>query len=251
MIKFNKGGNEPSVWDHSFEDTFTLADTNFPHVIRWLQGLERRPVENAPNIKARLLPQPAPDDKIKPLVEGLVSLAVRSPMNREAAVALAERWNGALQKDYRNSIIGMNLRHVQRMVADNIGTRGKFAVLYSPGREFIFGDGFFHNILSPSTAPHSPEILVPLTPEIAVLYARPWQYSTDPKLVTIVLTDEEVRFINDTMQVYSRQYIFYRSQQPDITESFRLGRHQQYRYGNPVDRLIAELSGVPRSRFGF
>ncbi|HEX5462474.1 MAG TPA: hypothetical protein VFX20_21080 [Steroidobacteraceae bacterium] len=44
-------------------------------------------------------------------------------------------------------------------------------MLYSDDREFIFGDGFFHNFTAMAQS-HAPKMLAPLTPGIAVLYAH-------------------------------------------------------------------------------
>ena len=57
------------------------------------------------------------------------------------------------------------LRNHQRTVVTNIGTRGKVVAIYSPAREFVFGDGFFHNIAPPHIPLSNTNILAPLTPK--------------------------------------------------------------------------------------
>lgn len=246
------GDGEPSDWDHSFEHVFHEADNNFPRVIRWLDGLDRQYAQNPGTRKERLLAQPANDEQIKQLVESVVSLAVRSPMNRETAVRLAEHLRGPLPEKHRNVIIGMNMRNSHRTVVDNIGVRAKFAVLFSPRAEFIFGDGFFHNIRSPAEALHSIKILAPVTPHIAVLIARPVHYRTEPRLVTLVLDENETKVFNDTVQVYARNFLFYRSQKPELTDDFKSGKHLKYAFeDHPINRLIDDLSGVPSQQYHF
>jgi len=243
-IKLGRKPSESTAWDESFEAEFRQADSDFPRVIEWLEGLDResRPLA-APN--SRFLKQDADDNRVRMLVEGIVSLAVRSPMAREAAVGLTERLKGPLPERERNGIMGLNMRHCQRMVADSIGTRGKFAIIYSPEREFIFGDGFLHNIMSPSHPPMSPKILVPLTPGISVLYASPLQYTVEPRLSTFVASADEAELLNNTVQVYARNAIFYRSEQPAITADFRHAQHRRYSEPNPIDNLIQFIPGVP------
>jgi len=195
---------------------------------------------------SRLLSQPSPDAMIRLLVEGLVSLAVRSPMSRQAAVSLAEHFRGPLPSRERNTLIGLNLRANQRMVADSIGTRGKYAVIYSPDREFIFGDGFFHNITSPNHPPHNPTILVPLTPRISVLLVCPLQYTVEPRLVTLVISAEEADAFNRVVQVYAKEMLFFRSESPSLTDDYRQGKHLEFSEpGHIVDDLIESLPGVP------
>jgi hypothetical protein len=109
-------------------------------------------------------------------------------MTRESAVALAEDLRGPLPTRERNALIGANIQHLQRRFVESIGTSGKFVVLYSPDCEFIFGDGFFHNFTS-MMRPLVPKILAPLTPRIAVLYACPTSYLTNPRISTLVVTE--------------------------------------------------------------
>ena len=236
-----------SVWDEDFEEVFSRADNAFPSVIAWLGGLDRVSVNQVSSDQERFHVVAASEVRLRDLVECLISLAVRSPMNREAAVSLAERFRGPLHGRERNSLIGLNMRHCLRMVCDAIGGRGKFAVLYSGKREFIFGDGFFHNITSPSAPPMASRILAPLTPEISVLHAIPSRYRPEPRVVTLELKDDEVHILNDTVLVYSRNEVFFRSQKPAITDDFAMARHLRYSEpDHPIEQLIHKLPGVPR-----
>lgn len=244
-IKLSKKKDEGSVWDESFEHVFQAADSNFPKVIDWLKTLPSQDRRDAHG-KDRFLGCPAPDSLIGHLVEGLVSLAVRSPMTRETGASLAEHFRGPLPERERNVLIGMNMRDMQKRIVENIGGRGKFVVIFSPDREFIFGDGFYHTITAGGNAPLYPVILAPITPEISVLYARPMQYGVEPKLSTIVFKAEEAESLNDMLQVYAKRSIFYRSEPPRIVEAFGKDQHLTYSvYDHPVDRFIHSIPGVP------
>ena len=144
QIRLSRTPGEATVWDESFEKEFDRADGQFPTVINWLEELTYEDRRDRPR-RDRYLAQSFPDQMHVALAEGLVSLAVRSPQNREASVSLAEKLRGPLPERERNTLIGANMRNSQRIVVKSIGTRGKFAVIRSPDREFIFGDGFFHN----------------------------------------------------------------------------------------------------------
>lgn len=242
-IKLNKHDDKPTPWDECFEGAFQYADDNLPNTIRWLETLERRVVVNAPNTKARLLAQEASEDQIRYLIEGLVSLVVRSPKFRECAVAIAERLRGPLPVKERLSLIGANMRHCQRMIADHFGTRGKFAAIYSPDREFIFGDGFYTTINSTSAPPFNARILVPLTPDIAVFYCMPPAYNPNPQLSTLVISADEAKSFNDAVQVYSKDCLFYKNERPEIIDAFRRNEHLVYQYPDPFDQLASDLSG--------
>jgi hypothetical protein len=140
------------------------------------------------------------------------------------------------------------MRRTQRNVADAIGARAKFAVIYSPDRELVFGDGFFHNTNSPVNPLYCPKIIAPLTPNLAAAVTRPSRYMTDPKLVTIVVSSVEADALNHAVQVYAKDALFYRSECPAIDVAFREGRHLAYSHpDNPMDTFLGSLPGmIPR-----
>jgi hypothetical protein len=244
-IKLGRIPGDSTPLDTSFEDEFDVADKNFPSVISWLESLRHEFVPG-PELRDRFLAEFAPADKLRLLTECVVSLAVRSPMNREASVSLAERMQGPILNPERSAIIGLNMRRSQRLVSDAIGANGKYAVLISQGREFIFGDGFFHNVRAMTNPPLCPKILAPLTPTISVVVSRPTSFTVEPRLSTIVLCDEEVNRCNHAVQVYSRQELFFRSHRPAIDEVFARKQHQEYSNpDNPIDNLLRSMPGVP------
>jgi len=62
----------------------------------------------------------------------------------------------------------------------------------------------------------------------------------EPRLVTMRLLPKEVRFLNDTVQVYARDYLFFRSERPEINSDFSRHEHRQYERHHSVwlDSLI-------------
>ena len=243
-IKLGRSG-EPTPWDQSFERVFDKADSRFPELISWLSGLERRLMQNVAESRQRFIAQTNCDEKLHLMTECAVSLAVRGPMNRAASVSVADNLRGAIGSAERNALIGLNMRNSQRVVADSIGARGKFVVVYSQEKEFVFGDGFFHNVVNAQMAPHSPKLFVPITPHICILVCRPSRYAVEPKLSTLVLNDYEVDFCNDAVQIYSKDKVYFRSQRPMLHDGFRRDAHLQYAHpDNPLDSLIHSIPGV-------
>ena len=167
-------------------------------------------------------------------------------MYRESAVSVAEHLRGPLRGRERDALIGANMRDSQRTLSESAGARGKFAVRYSRDRELVFGDGFFHNITPPVLSMMSARLLVPLTPEMAVAYIVPSRNRTEPRLVTLVLTDAEVHALNLAVQAYAGSEIFFRSQPPVVVDHFRRETHPRFAtQDNPIDRLIHDIPGVP------
>ncbi len=244
-IKLGRHPGNSTHWDTSFENEFDAADNNFLSVISWLQDLKHESMLQR-ELYDRFLAHFATDDQLRLLTECVVSLAVRSPMNREASVSLAELLRGPIPDPERSALIGANMRHSLRLIADSIGADGKFAVLFSHGKEFIFGDGFFHNVKAVVNPPSNPKILAPITPRVSVIVSRPTSFNVQPRLSTIVLSDEEVGLCNHAVQVYSRQALYFRSQKPAVEDVFACNEHREYsRQDNPIDNLLCSIPGVP------
>jgi len=242
-VKLGKN-NEFTSWDQNFEKEFREADDRFPDVIDFLNGLKRVHVPLRKRPIDRFIPQHTDENMLSDLIECIVSLAVRSPKFRESAVALAEHIRGPIAKKERNSLIASNLMHCQRRFADALMLKGKIAVLYSFAKEFIFGDGFYQNLRVEDLDGEGVRIIVPVTPNITVLFANPYQYISEPRLVTLMLTDGEVGFFNNTVQVYSGKSLFYRNLAPILLNDFRIGKHLFYGHPDPIDNWVNELSGV-------
>jgi hypothetical protein len=245
-IKMGSGSSPESWWDSSFEAEFQNADSSFPRLIEWLSTLDHcSPPFDRP-LESRIMAQPVTDEQFRMLFECIVSLAARSPMHRERAVGLAENLREPLAERERNALIGYNIRYALRNAMRNFSNYGKAMVIYSPEREFIFGDGFFHNLTTQGEHWYNPQILVPLTPWMSVLFAKPITFGSEPRLMTVVTSADETSILNDVIQVYSRNMIFYRSEKPMIREEFMSGKHMIFRdHVNPVSELIHKIPGIP------
>jgi hypothetical protein len=240
------GPGEPTPWDINFESEFQKADDSFPGLISWLDGLDRAEPPFEIERAQRILPQQVDDERLDTLIECIVSLAVRSPMYRERAVALAEDLRGPLPERERNALIAANMQRSQRSVVRSIRGGGKVMVLYSPERELVFGDGFFHNIYPPGEHIYNAKILAPITPWMSVLFVRPSSYRIDPRLVTMTLSIEEADALNYAVQVYAKEQLFYRTQRPAITPAYKGAAHFVFKDDrNPVDDLIYSMPGIP------
>jgi hypothetical protein len=150
------------------------------------------------------------------------------------------------------TLIALNVQGCYETFARTLRAGGKFMVGFSDSREFIFGDGFFSNFVS-RDAPLSPCVLLPLTPSVVLLYVRPLAFVTSPELVTLRLQDDEVAFINETIQIYSKDQLFFRCQKPSISEHFSAHEFLEFAddYHPTLERLIADIvafRATPRPR---
>jgi hypothetical protein len=253
---------QPTVWDESFESTFNAADSEFAWLIEWLQTLTSpipaiEPVASRDAFAARITPFTLEEKRHAQLAECLASLIIRSPGFRNRVRLQTEemrRRMGFPDPTAEQKLIGMNVRGGQRMLSDAMARGGKFAVLRSGLREFIFGDGFLHNIHSVANAPMTPRCLIPLTPEIAIFYTLPVQYSSYPKAFVMNLVPDEVGFINRAVQIYSGRYLFYRNEKPDLALEFTGGKHTSYQFDQApwpahLEDAMAHASFGPQSQY--
>ena len=137
---------------------------------------------------------------------------------------------GIVDYEADKSLIAANMRGNHPAFAQHIDSGGKFVALVSDGLEFIWGDGFLHNFPPTPGGIANARCVVPVLPTVTILYARPLRYRSQPELVTMRLSDDEVRCLNEIVQVYSRQHIFFRSDRPKIIEHFARGEHLMFQY---------------------
>lgn len=237
-------GFTTTAWDFTFEQDFDDADSRFPEVISWLENLPHSAAADRAG-QSLFRAQAATDDQLRALTECVVSLVIRSPMNRETFAELPGRFGFPATNVDRNAAVTVNMRGKQRTVADSIGASGKFAILYAEHREFICGDGCFNNLNGAVDPPHYPKLVVPITPVIAVIVCRPMSYMVEPRLSSIVLTDELVDHCNQAIQIYSRAELFFRTELPRLDSAFTSGERQRYAHpDNPIDALIRAIPGI-------
>lgn len=186
----------------------------------------------------RLLPQEATSAEIEALSEVVASLIVRSPQFRNRIRVGVEYFRKQMGlRDYAadKALIGLNMRNCQREFVRSIagpeksGT-GKFCVLHSDSAEFIFGDGFLHNFNSPLATSSSLRCVLPLTPTIGVIYGQTLRCWSWPRVFTLRATVAEVAEINNIIQIYARDFLFYRTQRPAITDAFTRQQFLEFQY---------------------
>lgn len=195
---------------------------------------------------SRMVSHEPTDELFSQLIECIISLAVRSPMFRENAVRAAEELRGKIDPKELSALIGLNIRHSLQTALKQIGKRGKAMVVFSPQREFIFGDGFFNNLTPPLDHLLNVTLFVPLTPRMAVLFARPSKFTVLPRLVTFVASEQETEALNLAVHVYAKGAIYYRTDRPAMTAHFAEDKHLVFAGPhNAVDQLMSEIPGMP------
>jgi hypothetical protein len=234
-------------WSSTFEPTFNRADNEMGDLIEWLLGLDSSIADPNGEVGPRILAQPLPADRQHQLARCMASLVARSPRTRNAIRLTTEHYRkGYGLEDFRadKTLIALNQRGLYDAYRKRLENTGRWAVLFSDSLEFSFGDGFLHNFPASADLMHTVKCVLPLTPTITLIYMNPMSYPSEPKLVTMRLDDREIDFFNRTVQVYSKDFIFFRSQRPEPISAFTAGRFYEYKYHKDkwLDWLLDELS---------
>lgn len=238
-ILFDGGG----PWESTIEPYFDRPDSNMTHMVSWLSSLRQEVIPDVA-IERPQLPHDVSDENLNTLRECIISLAARSPNYREAHNSYVEqfRGSGGIAKSESKSLIAMNIHQKYKTLVRNTKGLGKFAILFSGEKEFIFGDGFYSNITATTEYPYNLKAVVPMTPHIAVVWSSPMACRSYPKLISVHVDTHTVKTVNESVQVYSREYLFFRAQLPELMDDFRACEHREYRQNtDPVAELIDSL----------
>lgn len=222
-----------SVWDATFEDQFDKADSSFPETVNWLKSAVLNVGIVDGDIENRLAPVRMGASRHAMLAECLSSLIARSPNLRARIRKQTEemrRSAGFADPSVDKNLVAANQQYAHSAISRTMASGGKFLLLVASDKEFIFGDGFFHNVSHITMPVSSPTCLIALTPKIGVLYTQPIQYRTFPRAFALNLTTVEVDVFNEITQIYCKDFVFFRSQKPTLSQHFERGEHLQFNY---------------------
>lgn len=214
-------------WNETFEHQFDEPDNNFPGVVKWLEGVHSEPYGTTERVR----PVEIFDHWKLKLSQCLASLIVRSPTMRHRIVLTVQDFHqrcGIPNYQVPGHLIAANMRDLYKAFSQSIDRAGRFAILVSEKEEFIFGDGFLHNFpITWLPEPMNPVCLIPLSPKVTVLYQRLSSMWAEPKAVALTLSPGEVAFCNETIEVYSKDWLYYRDKAPTLTH-FKDGKHLEW-----------------------
>lgn len=239
-------------WDSSFEPIFNKPDGEMGEFVRWLSTLDVPPIGSDRPMVERIVPQPLFQEEQHRFARVTASLLARSPGIRHSIRLTTEYFRerfGLADPTADKTLIAFNQRGLYDCYRKRMENSGRWAILFSDEREFIAGDGFFHNFPASQDGINSGRKLVlPILPTAAVVYMLPGQHPTEPRLVTLRVSAAEVSRINEVVQVYAQDFLFFRDEMPKLLNAFKLGRHQIFEnHGNDwLDGLLDDLSQYNR-----
>ncbi|MEZ5649454.1 MAG: hypothetical protein R3E87_02785 [Burkholderiaceae bacterium] len=225
----------PSPWDHTFEQEFDRSDSSFPGVIQLLRDLVESHKRSTPVGAFEFMPHRLPDKKVELLLECVLSLVIRSPRFRFLAIQPARWFGRELSGKEGRSLAAANIKGALPRILSSLADHGRFSVIFSESSEFIFGDGFYSNVhLGSAFAPYNVRFLAPITPEIAVFYSRRISRRDCAQLTTVLASEAFVNAVNETVQIYAKDELFFRKQAPTLIDAFKKAEYAEYEAGDPI-----------------
>lgn len=218
-------------WQSTVEPAFSSADSNFPHLIEKLYDAETMfSYIEKEGIRYADLDVNTTNSIEENIYECVASLIVRSPQFRNIAKVTVEYYG--LHGDRisnKHHIIASNIANSYRMAIGAIASSGLKFVCFSKDNEFVYGDGHFNNVPLTSHFGRGVNCAVPLTPRIAFISFNPsGAYRSGMRLVK--LDNSHVDEFNFATQLYSSDFLFSRSQPPELSEEYRSNEHLHYQY---------------------
>lgn len=239
-------------WDSTFEPLFNRADGEIADFVRWIGTLETPVVGGDRPPIERITPQLLAAERLEQIARITASLLARSPSIRHSIRLGIEHFrseSAVPDATADKALIAANQRGLYDAYRRRMEGGGRWAILFSDEREFIAGDAFLHNFAASQDGINSGKKLVlPILPTATIVYMLPMQHPTEPRLVTLRTNAAEVASLNAIVQVYASDFLFFRDEKPELTESFKIQRHQRFEYHGHdwLDALLDDLSQYNR-----
>ena len=238
-------------WDSTFEPIFNEPDNEMAALLRWLGMLKASLSTPDRSMVERILPQPLPDERAAQIARVAASLLARSPRIRASIKRTTEYYRrgfGLADPTADKTLIAANQRGLYDAYRKRM-MHGRWGILFSDEREFVAGDGFLHNFpASQDVLSSGLKLVLPILPTATIVYMSPMQYPSEPRLVTLRLSCDEVERVNVITQVYASDFLFYRADKPVLCEAFQHCEHRQFQYHSHhwLDPLLDDLSQYNR-----
>ena len=235
-------------WDATFEPIFNQADGEISDFVRWLSTLEAPMITEDRTVVERIAAQSLPLDRQLQIARVTASLLARTPRIRHSIKLTTEHYRnqfGMSDPKADKTLIALNQRGLYDAYRKHMEGGGRWAILFSDEKEFVAGDGFFHNFPASQDGLNSGRKLVlPLLPTATIVFMRPMSHPSEPRLVTLRLGAGEVQTLNDVVQVYASDVLFYRDEKPILSDAFKSGVHREFRYHGHswLDGVLDNLS---------
>lgn len=245
---YKRGGHRiaygVSPWNHSFEPDFDQVDDRGARILR---DIIEKKLSNRKGL-LKLISNPCVQED---LVRFSFSLLIRSPSFRDRYAHAG----AAFGLDYDEETGKANIQHFWRSAKEiefEKCNRCNLTLLCTRRLEFYFGDGLYDTVFSNSLSwyPRGDEWIadlrgnafVPLLPNLCA-FLNFERSGTGCKPRVISINRNTLEQINLLTQVYSKDQLFFRNQEPTLSKEFLMAQHMKVKseYEPFISQLRAKL----------
>lgn len=235
-------------WDTTFEPQFNQPDGEMSDFVDWISTLNALTVGGDRPMLERIVPQLLCKKRQQQIARVVASILARSPCIRHSikiGTEYSRRQFGLTDPTPNKNLIAANQCGLYDAYRKRMEASGRWAVVFSDEKEFITGDGFLHNFpASQDGISGGKKLVLPILPTATIIYMLPTQYPIEPKLVTVRASADEVTSLNKIVQVYAKDFLFFREEKPELIDAFKIGQHRIFEYHGDdwLDSLLDDLS---------
>ncbi|RYF05208.1 MAG: hypothetical protein EOO77_28640 [Oxalobacteraceae bacterium] len=178
----------------------------------------------------------------------IYSLLIRSPSSRFKYESFPERFGLPVIEDVGKANMLQNYRMAKKLCENGVLTNRFFVLLHSDFKHFICGDGYLDWLSGELQAGRvGGRALIPLTPNLCVYICTPIAMRSDRNCASLRAPAWMVDRVNEIVQIYSRDKLFFLGRKPQLTDEFRMRQFLQHSsYSVDLFQMFDELA-APRS----
>ena len=242
----------------NFEDEFSSADDKAPKVVETLLGL--KPLGRTPaEFLGLLVKRPRhlrdmcrfyhlDEDIHRLLLLLLLSLLIRSPANRFRYENYPARFGLPPSDDVGKANMHQQFRIAKKLCETGLLSNQYFVLIHSPRKKFVFGDGSLDWLTGSLNGLNiDGRTLMTLMPHLCVYFCTPHAMRPTPNCASLSAAPWMVDWINDIVQIYARDRLFFLGRPPVLTDAFRQRRFREH--APKTDQFIDMLDEVAGNRF--
>lgn len=219
------------VWETNFEREFDI-DNQVHNIIAYLRQL--KPLGNTLLEFVALLRLGLKRDRTladlckihhindqysRDLLLLIYSLLIRSPSNRFKNASFPSHFGLPVSDDAGKANVRQSYLLAKRACQNGAMTNRFFVVLHSDWKRFICGDGYL-DWLSSSLPSVRGRALIPLTPNLCIYVCTPMVMRKGRNCASLRAAPWMVDQINEIVQIYSRDKLFFLGRKPQLTNEF-------------------------------
>lgn len=248
-----------NVWEMNFEHEFSSADDRVHDTIEAIAKLRPpgifdlfRMIKMARKRGRHLLNvckfYRMDESMHRSLLLILYSLVIRSPGNRFRYESYSRFMNRPPEEEVGKANMRQNYLAAKKLCETGRLSNQFFVIIHSRFKKFVFGDGSLDWLTGSLMMERvDGRALIPLTPNICVYFCTPRSMRPTVNCASFRAAPWMVDRINDIVQIYAGERIFFLGEPPEIKDSFRQRQFLEHKERTDyLIELLDEVAGIPK-----